>query len=233
LFPTTRWSAILGARSADEPERVRSWSALLAAYWRPAYKHVRIRWKKPREDAEDLIQSFFERAMEKDFFASYDPETARFRTFLKVCVDRFVMNEVKAAGRQKRGGGAELLSFDFETAEREISLAAEGSPDDLFDREWRRTLFTLAVEALRAHCEEKGKLACFTAFERYDLAEHERPTYDALGRELGIPATTVTNHLAYARRELRRLVLVKLEEITATHEEYRDEAKALLGVDVG
>jgi hypothetical protein len=86
---------------------------------------------------------------------------------------------------------------------------------------------------LRSHCEEKNKRAVFTAFERYDLSDPaSRPTYEALAGELGLPATTVTNHLAYARRELRRLVLVKLEEITATEEEFRDEAKALLGVDV-
>src|SRR5688572_5425203 len=70
LFPTTRWSALIGIASESEPERQRSWSALTAAYWKPAYKHVRVKWKKAPEDAEDLIQSFFARALEKDFFGS-------------------------------------------------------------------------------------------------------------------------------------------------------------------
>jgi hypothetical protein len=43
--------------------------------------------------------------------------------------------------------------------------------------------------------------------------------------------TDVTNYLASARREFRRLVLKKLREITATDEEFRREARALLGVD--
>jgi RNA polymerase sigma factor (sigma-70 family) len=231
LFPTTRWSAIAGLRSDDEPERKRSWASVSKAYWKPAYKHLRVRWKKSAEDAEDLVQGFFARAMEKEFFSGYEPEKARFRTFLRTCLDRFVINEQNAASRLKRGGGAEI--FDFASAEEELQMIEAQSPDDLFDREWRRSVFTLAVDALRVHCEEKQKQICFALFERYDLSEGERPTYDELAREHGIPSTTVTNHLAYARRELRRLVLVVLEEITASREEFRDEAKLLLGVDVG
>jgi hypothetical protein len=41
----------------------------------------------------------------------------------------------------------------------------------------------------------------------------------------------VTNYLALARREFRRTVLEKLRELTATDEEFRREARSLLGVD--
>ncbi len=39
------------------------------------------------------------------------------------------------------------------------------------------------------------------------------------------------NRLAYARREFRRIVLERLREITATEEEFRAEARVLLGTD--
>jgi DNA-directed RNA polymerase specialized sigma24 family protein len=120
-FPTTRWSAVEGARSADGAERERSWGALVRAYWKPAYKHLRVRWRASPEDAEDALQGFFERAMEKDFFASYEPERARFRTFFRVCLDRFASNEAKARGRLKRGGTSPPL--DFAAAEDEIARA--------------------------------------------------------------------------------------------------------------
>ena len=233
-FPTTRWSAIEGARAEDERERRRSWEALATAYWKPAYKHVRLKWKRSPEEAADLIQAFFARAMEKDFFASYDAGVARFRTFFRTCLDRFVSNAAKAESRLKRGGGVEIVSFEFDAAERELAHATSAaSPEECFDREWRRSIFSLAIEALRSECEAKGKRAVFLAFERYDLAEETRPTYEEVGRDLGIPATTVTNHLAYARRELRRIALEKLEALTASRKELRDEAKLLLGVDVG
>src|SRR5688500_2624331 len=67
-FPTTRLSALLGLREGEAPDRRRAWDALLGAYWKPAYKHVRVRSQKGRDDAEDLVQAFFARAFEKDFF---------------------------------------------------------------------------------------------------------------------------------------------------------------------
>jgi len=40
----------------------------------------------------------------------------------------------------------------------------------------------------------------------------------------------VTNHLAFARRELRRLVLERLRAVCASDDEFRLEARELLGV---
>jgi RNA polymerase sigma factor (sigma-70 family) len=229
-FPTTRWSAIRGMRSTVEEERKRSWDAIVAAYWRPAYKHVRVKWKKEQADAEDLVQSFFARTVERDVFADYDPAKGRFRTFVRVCLDRFVSNERKAAGREKRGGDVQHTHFDFEGAESELARVAraEDRPDDLFDREWERALFASAIEQLRAECEANDKRDWFAVFEKYDLAE-EKISYEDLGRELGVPATTVTNRLSYARRELRRLVVERLERVTATDAELATETKLLFG----
>jgi len=229
-FPTTRWSALVGARSDDSAERQRSWSTLVSAYWKPAYKHVRIRWRKSREDAEDLLQGFFERAMSKDFFAGYDSERARFRTFFRTCLDRYVSNEAKAASRQKRGGGQAALSLDFDAAEGELAhVDREASPEELFDREWKRSVFEIAIADLRVRCDG-DKASAFRMFERYDLSDpDDRPTYDALAKDAGVPTTTVTSQLAWVRRELRRIVLEKLGEITATPRELGEEARAVLG----
>lgn len=115
-FPTTRWSAIVAARSDNADERRRAFETLIAAYWKPVYKYIRLRWGKSNEDAKDATQEFFARVMEKEFLASYDPAKARLRTFLRVCLDGFVANLDKAAHRIKRGGDAQILSLDFETA---------------------------------------------------------------------------------------------------------------------
>jgi len=230
-FPTTRWSALVGARSDDSGERQRSWTTLVSAYWKPAYKHVRIRWHRSREDAEDLLQGFFERAMSKDFFATYDPDKARFRTFFRTCLDRWVSNEAKAAAREKRGGGQIALSLDFDAAEGGLAhVDKEASPEELFDREWKRSVFEIAIADLRARCDADGKGSAFRVFERYDLSDpDERPTYDVLAKDVGVPVTTVTSQLAWARRELRRVVLEKLGEITATPRELDEEARSVLG----
>jgi len=235
-FPATRWSAVIGARSSDAAERARSLEILIAAYWKPVYTYIRLNWRRTGEDAQDLTQEFFVKAMEKEYFAGYDPARARFRTFLRTCLDGFLSNQHKAAGRIKRGGGATHLPLEFERAEGEIAameIPAQDDPERFFDAEWTRSLFGLAVESLRAECRERGKEIHFRIFEQYDREPpgSGRPTYAALAERHGLPVTQVTNHLAFARREFRRLLLDKLQEITVSDDEFRLEARFLLGVD--
>ena len=225
------------AASADPETRRRGFETLVAAYWRPVYKYLRLKWRASGEDAEDLTQGFFARALEKGFFDRFDPARARFRTYLRACLDGFVANERQSARRLKRGGGAEHVSLDFAGAEAELGRQAppeSGDMDEYFHREWVRSLFGLAVEALRRRCAEAGKSVPFALFERYDLDgpdAERRSSYADLAREMGIPETQVTNHLAWARREFRRLVLETLEEATGSEEEFRAEARHLLGID--
>jgi RNA polymerase sigma factor (sigma-70 family) len=235
-FPTTRLSLVAGVRSADPVERARSLDAVVRGYWRAVYKHLRARWRMSRQDAEDLTQSFFAVALEKDYLASYDTGRGRFRTYLRVCVDRFASKDHRDARRDKRGGGIRPLSLDFDAAEGELSRQLPVSPaivEQLFDDEWRRTLFALAIEALRMELEAAGHGEHYRLFERYDLRDEEATiTYADLAGELGIPVTKVTNRLARVRRELRRHVIEQLGAITSSEGELREEARALLGIEL-
>jgi DNA-directed RNA polymerase specialized sigma24 family protein len=233
-FPETNQSAIVRARSPDQVVRQRAFETILASYWKPVYKYVRLKWQAGNEDAKDLTQGFFANAFEKNHFANYDATKASFQTFLRTCLDGFVANERKAGARLKRGGDFEHFQFDFVGAEDEFAAHAAAvnvNPEEYFHREWVRWMFTLAVETLRQRCEDSGKRVHFQLFERYDLAEDD-VSYASLAAEFGLDTTTVTNYLAAARRDFRRIVIEKLREITATEEEFRNEARSLLGVEV-
>lgn len=230
----TRRSAVVAVGSDDPAERARSFEILVRAYWKPVYKHLRIRWRLSSEQAEDLTQGFFARALEQRMFAAYDPARALFRTYLKTCLDRHVMKDAESRMRQKRGGGTVTLSLDFPAAERELEGLAAPAPETIesyFDREWTRHLLGMSVDALRERCEQSGKQVTYRVFERYVLDDGpaERPSYAELAAELGIKVTDVTNYLAFARREFRRLLLEKLRDITGSEEELEAEARALLG----
>jgi len=236
-FPETRLSVVRATTDTDAAVRAWALDRLTAAYWRPIYKHLRWKWRLEPADAEDATQDFFARVLERDTFASFDPAKARFRTFVRVCVDRFLANRLQAASRQKRGGGARPLQLsqplDFAGAESELALqprSPEPDAEEAFHREWMRALFLLAVEDLRRLGREGGRQVQVAIFERYDLERTaDGPDYATLAREHGLPVTQITNHLAWARRELRRLVLERLRELTANESEYRAEARALLG----
>jgi RNA polymerase sigma factor (sigma-70 family) len=219
-FPSTRRSAVLAAQSSDATERRQAFEALVDAYWKPVYKFVRIKWHCDADAAEDYTQGFFTRAMEKDFFRAYDPSKGSFRTFLRTCLEGYIANEIKAASRWKRGGDTTVLSLDYATAEgelREHPPSPDASPEESFHREWVRSLFALALDDLRELCETRGKRSEFEIFSRYDLGD---PTsYSALAQELAIPVTTVTNRLAWSRREFRKLLLDRLRSVDGRESE--------------
>jgi RNA polymerase sigma factor (sigma-70 family) len=229
-FPTTRYSVIATLRQRDASEKNQAWESLIRMYWKPVYKYLRIKWHKSNADAEDLTQGFFTSAIEKNFFHSYDPGRSRFRTFLRTCLDGYTANEEKAAKTIKRGGGALFVPFDFHQAEIELKQS-EYSPDEVFEKEWIRALFSTALDAFRHNCEEQGKMVQFQIFEKYDIERDPgtKISYAELSESFGIPITTVTNYLSFARREFRKTVLLKLEEISGNQEEYRSDARRLFG----
>jgi hypothetical protein len=130
-----------------------------------------------------------------------------------------------------------FVSLDFESAENELLLNELPDPlsmEDYFRNEWIRSLFTFAVEQLKVEFEAAGKSVHFALFEFYDLegSPGNNVSYAGLAERFNLPVTSVTNYLAVCRREFRRIVLEHLREITVTEEEFHDEARLLLGVEV-
>lgn len=236
-FPDTRGSLVAAVTGGDAAARSRAHGTLAEAYWKPIYTYVRLRAGRSHEEAADLTQEFFASLVEKDGLSRFDPSKARLRTYLRVLVDGLAANEWKARSRLKRGGGSEVLSLDLEAVRREVDARrgpGDLSPEDLFEREWARSVFELAVARLRERCSASGHESRFALFSAYDLEDGEageRPRYEDLALRFGTTAVDVTNQLAAARREFRGIVLDVLRELTVSDAEFRAEARALLGVE--
>jgi RNA polymerase sigma factor (sigma-70 family) len=216
-FPSTRVSLLDAAASGLSDAAM---DQVIALYWKPVYRFIRLKFQRSNEDAKDLTQGFFASALQRDFFARFDPAKASFRTYLRMAVERYAANEYAADHRQKRGGGVE-----FEPAD-EQRIATE-SPEAAFEREWRRQLFSLALDDLRVHCHEKGKQLHFNIFEDYDLTDGDRLSYSDMAAKYSIAETTVTNHLAWARRTLRSLITERLRATTSGAKELQEEMRRL------
>jgi hypothetical protein len=126
--------------------------------------------------------------------------------------------------------------LDFAGAESELASnlpAAEMNPEEFFQREWVRSLFTLSVEALEELYKKTGRELQFKIFERYDLQEssEDKVSYGSLANEFGLKTTDVTNYLAAARRDFRRMLLEKVRELTGTESEFQAEVRSL-GIDL-
>jgi RNA polymerase sigma factor (sigma-70 family) len=238
-FPPTRRSVIEAVRSIDAEERESAMEALCVAYWKPVYKYVRLRWNRAPDAAQDLTQGFFVELLERDLLDKFDSKKSRLRTYLRICVDSFVMNEDKAGRRQKRGGNVPHVALDFSAADEELGatvmdptkIASPESLEEFFEKEWVRSLFALAVEELRELCIACERERTFHLFEAYDLQGNETISYERLSKEYGIPSTDVTNALAWARREFRKIALDRLRELCGSEEEFHREARAVFGWD--
>lgn len=233
-FPPTRLSVVQRTRSGDEETRQVALAAIIDAYWKPVYKYLRVKWSLTPEEASDLTQEFFTTVLEKDVVEKYDPVKARFRTYLRMCVDGLASNARKAERRLKRGGGLTIVPLDFKTAEGEMAThepAVAADVDELFYREWVRALLERSVADLKRAADDAGRPVMFEVFARYDLLDDRdtRPTYAEIARDLGLSAATVTNHLAAMRRQFRAIVLERLRELTSSEEEWEAEAARLLG----
>jgi DNA-directed RNA polymerase specialized sigma24 family protein len=233
-FPATRHSIIERIRDADPDARREAFGDLVDGYWKPVYKHLRITWRLDADEAADLTQAFFADAYQKSWLERYEPAKARFRTFVRVCADRFVMNTRQAATRLKRGGGLTAVPLDFAGAEREVASAsssAHADPEAFFHQEFVRSLFEKTVRELREDYDARGRPVHFTLFARYDLAPVEGVSYAQLAGQFGLSTTQVTNTLAQVRRRFRERALATLRGLCGSDAEFRREARELFGVE--
>ena len=72
-----------GDRAATDTRR--ALEELIQAYWFPLYAFVRRQGESPAA-AEDLVQEFFARLLEKKYLSQVDPSKGKFRSFLLAAV---------------------------------------------------------------------------------------------------------------------------------------------------
>jgi hypothetical protein len=240
-FPTTRHSVIERLRTGEGTPRRDAFGDLAVGYWKPIYKYLRVKWRLEPEAAEDATQAFFTEAFEKAWLERYDPAQARFRTFVRLCVDRLVMNIQQAEGRAKRGGDARVISidsidgFDFGAAEHELieqALSSAPEAEEMFQREFVRALFDRAVESVRQDCIARDRELHWQLFERYDLSPASGVSYAALGAEFNLTLGQVTGYLAQMRAAFRTHAVAALETLCLDRDEFRREARDLLGLEI-
>jgi len=232
-FPETRYSVVHALRSDDHGQRERALALLASLYRAPIEAYLRYRLRGDAARAEELTQAFFVAVIERDIFGAYLSDKAKFRTFVRVCLDRFVDTAHRDETRKKRGGGVANVSLEAEAERSGLEIPADSEPAEaVFDREFKRALLASSIDKLRQRFENSDRAHYFHVFLRFDLHEgsEERPNYATLAAEIGSTVSQVTNHLHAARKELRRVVAETLRELSANDDEFLDEAK-LMGID--
>jgi RNA polymerase sigma-70 factor (ECF subfamily) len=172
--------------------------------WSVVYRSVRGRL--PASDAEDLTQSFFLRAIEKRSLGQARMESGCFRPYLMAAVRHFVANERARQRAEKRGGGAELSTFDDDrsSGRRSLTSSPPGGPEDELERVRLDRALTAALAALLGSAGKEAQRQRVEALLPH-LEGLDRAADGArLAGELGMSETAVRVALHRLRRRLGR-----------------------------
>ena len=227
-FQTTRWTVVLAARNRRAPGYEEALSRLCESYWHPLYCYVRHQGISV-EDAQDLVQGFFARLIEKNSLKDFERSESKFRSFLLVSLNNFLANEWNRAKAQKRGGGKPMLSLDVGSGEgRYIPEATSDlSPEKLYEKRWAMALLDKVVARLKAEYSSVGKSELFRLFVEYLVPGTSRTPYRKIASQVGMSEGAVKVAIHRLRKRYREILRDEVAQTLTDNEKVEDEIKYL------
>ncbi len=202
-WPPSRWSVIRKARDRNHPEHREAIETLTDLYTKPILRHM-IRNGIKADDAEDCLQAFILHIVEGSVLKHFTREGARFRTFIKIVLERFLVSEYRRETALKRGGGRIVLTGNIRrTAEElEVEPATHLTPDALFDQGWAISVIEEAQQRLRKDFVKNDRVDQFDALMAVFVLQ-ESDARERLEKELNMTPVQARNFLYNCRRRLR------------------------------
>lgn len=206
-FATTCWTEVLTARTDGVPSAGEALARLCAAYWPPLYAYLRRHGCTP-EEAEDLVQGFFEQFIVGDYLRDVSRDKGRFRSFLVACLKHYAANVRRESQTQRRGGAFPHFALgDPEAMERcEAALAAPPADDYVFDRVWAETIIHRATIRLRQDYSDAGREALFERLCRWLVADAKAGDYAREAPGLGLSDGALAAAVFRLRQRFRQFV---------------------------
>jgi RNA polymerase sigma factor (sigma-70 family) len=229
-FVTTHWSVVLTAGRDDTPRARAALEQLCRNYWRPLYAYVR-RAGYSREEAEDRTQEFFARLLAHNSVSKADPERGRFRSFLLASLRHFLAHEWERNHARKRGGGAQFIPLDFDTAETAClqPTAPDDTPDRAYDRHWALALLDAVLGRLRQEYRDAGREDLFVGLKDTLSGGRAEIPYRELGARLGLSEGAVKVAAHRLRQRYRDLLREEVANTVAGPGEVEEELRELFG----
>jgi RNA polymerase sigma factor (sigma-70 family) len=234
VFVTTRWTMVLSAGRKSSPHSDRALAELCQTYWYPLYAYIR-RQGRTKEDAEDLVQAFFARFLEKNYLEGLAAERGKFRAFLLASLKHFLANEWDKTQAQKRGGGAEHLSLNWQDADDRFHLDPPDptNPERLFDREWALALLERVIARLAAECARDGKADLFMHAKGFLTVGSAAIPYADAAKELGLEEGALRVAVHRLRKRYRELLRDEISQTLAEPGQVDEELRSLLAALAG
>ncbi len=227
-FALTRWSVVLAAGDATNPNSHEALSELCQSYWRPLYSFVRRKGHSPA-DAHDLTQGFFTRLLEKNFLGTASPELGRFRSYLLGAMKNFLSDAYDHRMAQKRGGGAVIIAIDIEAEEgrSKFEPVDENTAEKLYDRQWALETLDKAMSALAREYKSAGKEKYFSTLKKILVPDGDKCSYKEIAAELGTSEGNVKIAVHRLRKRYKELLRELISQTLADPADVDDEIRHL------
>lgn len=197
-------------------------AALCGIYWYPLYFYAR---RAGMSDAEDLVQSFFERLLSREILTQARQERGKLRNFLLRSFNNFATEEWRRVGAQKRGGGQPAIEMNSLSAEERYALEPHDAttPELEYERVWARQLLQQALNKLDAAYAAAGNAGIFSALRGQLADDAADQSYQEIASSLGM-SEGATRFAAFKLRQRYRATLREIiAETVVSHDEIEAE----------
>ena len=210
-------------------DKRRALEELIRAYWFPLYAFVRRQGETPA-GAEDMVQEFFARLLEKKFLAQVDRSKGKFRSFLLASLRHFLANEHDKARALKRGGSVPIVALDALDAEARYALEPvdDMTPQRLFDRRWALAVLDQVLVRLRQEYADTGKGPLFETIKGCLTPQRESLSYARLAHRLGMTEGALKVAIHRMRRRYRDLLRDEIAQTVDSPQQVEEEIAYLL-----
>ena len=222
-FLTTHWSLV---------ERVGSDQALVGSllerYWKPVYCYLR-RKGYGNEDAKDLTQGFFhEIVLGHHLVEKADPSKGRFRSYLLVALDHYLINVKDRQDARKRIPSDRLTPLDAMDLSELPPAVSDLDAETSFNYAWVTTLLEEVLEQVEDGCRREGMSVHWQLFRdrilQPILEAAEPPSLPELCDRYKIAdVAKASNMIITVKRRFQTTLLRHLRRLVASDEQVQVE----------
>lgn len=231
-FLTTHWSLIEDVGAGEHEKNQALIELLLKKYWKPVYCYLRRKGYQ-NEEAKDLTQGFFhEVVLGRSLIEKADRTKGRFRSFLLMALNRYVINVQQEQAAKKRMPRGKLIPQDMADMADLPHAITTLTAEDAFTYAWVSALLEQVLREVQAGCDRDGKTVHWHVFcdriVRPIMKAGDAPSLDKLCQKYSISDTAkASNMVVTAKRRFQTALREHLRNSVMSDDEAEAELKEI------
>ena len=204
MFGDTKWTKVVEPAAKGSTDAL---GDLFNMYESSIFRLIRIGRKDlSEEQIQDLCQEFKANCIKREFLKNVKRDNGLFRTFLKVCVERFLID----VSRRRKVPGAAKDDPQIDNGSEDegaIQIPSEGSEEwyDFLDEPWALVVESSALIKVESYMDLRGLSSGtkMSLIKRLKAQQDDETTLKMDAKKLGVDPSEY-NNLFYSHRNIFR-----------------------------